>query len=63
MAQRKHHFVYYCVIAGAGFDVTVLVWRKYATVLRNADQVYACISDVAGYVADYWLAYALVSVL
>jgi hypothetical protein len=29
--QRKHCFVYCCVIAGACFDVTVLVWRKYAT--------------------------------
>jgi hypothetical protein len=31
-AQRKHRFVYYYVIAGACFDVTVLVWRKYSTV-------------------------------
>jgi hypothetical protein len=31
-ARRKHRFVYYCVIAGACFDVTVLVWRKYATI-------------------------------
>jgi hypothetical protein len=30
-ARRKHRFVYYCVITGACFDVTVLVWRKYAT--------------------------------
>jgi hypothetical protein len=30
-AQRKHRFVYCCVIAGTCFDVTVLAWRKYAT--------------------------------
>jgi hypothetical protein len=33
--QRKHCFVYYCVIAGVCFDVTVLVWRKYAPFLRE----------------------------
>jgi hypothetical protein len=32
-AQRKHCFVYCCVIVGACFDVTVLAWRKYATIL------------------------------
>jgi hypothetical protein len=31
-AWRKHRFVYYCVIAGACFDVTILTWRKYATI-------------------------------
>jgi hypothetical protein len=31
-ARRKHHFVYCCVIAGTCFDVTVLAWRKYATI-------------------------------
>jgi hypothetical protein len=31
-ARRKHRFVYCCVIAGACFDVTVLAWRKYATI-------------------------------
>jgi hypothetical protein len=31
-ARWKHRFVYCCVIAGACFDVTVLAWRKYATV-------------------------------
>jgi hypothetical protein len=31
-ARRKHRFVYYCVIAGAYFDVTILIWRKYATI-------------------------------
>jgi hypothetical protein len=31
-AQRKHHFVYCCVIMGACFDVTVLAWRKYTTI-------------------------------
>jgi hypothetical protein len=30
-ARRKHRFVYCCVIAGACSDVTVLAWRKYAT--------------------------------
>jgi hypothetical protein len=30
---EKTCFVYYRVIAGACFDVTVLVWRKYATLL------------------------------
>jgi hypothetical protein len=32
-ARRKHRFIYYCAIAGACFDVTILTWRKYATVL------------------------------
>jgi hypothetical protein len=32
-AQRKLCFVYYYVIAGTCFDVTVLVWRKYTTLL------------------------------
>jgi hypothetical protein len=31
-ARRKHRFVYCCVIAGTCFDVTVLAWRKYATI-------------------------------
>jgi hypothetical protein len=30
-AGRKHRFVYCCVLVGACFDVTVLIWRKYAT--------------------------------
>jgi hypothetical protein len=30
--RRKHGFVFCCVIAGALFDVTVLAWRKYATI-------------------------------
>jgi hypothetical protein len=30
-ARIKHRFVYYCVILGACFDVTVLAWRKYST--------------------------------
>jgi hypothetical protein len=30
--RRKHRFVYCCVIAGTCFDVTVLAWRKYATI-------------------------------
>jgi hypothetical protein len=33
LGTRKHRFVYCCVIAGACFDVTVLAWRKYATLL------------------------------
>jgi hypothetical protein len=33
-ARRIHRFVYYCAIAGACFDVIILVWRKYATVCR-----------------------------
>jgi hypothetical protein len=32
-ARREDRFVYCCVIAGACFDVTVLAWRKYATLL------------------------------
>jgi hypothetical protein len=32
LAQRKHCFVYCWVIVGACFDVTVLAWRKYATI-------------------------------
>jgi hypothetical protein len=31
-ARRKHRFVYCCVIAAACFNVTVLAWRKYATI-------------------------------
>jgi hypothetical protein len=31
-AQRKHRFVYCCVIAGTCFDVPILTWRKYATI-------------------------------
>jgi hypothetical protein len=34
-ARRKHRFVYCCVNAGACFDVTVLAWRKYATILSS----------------------------
>jgi hypothetical protein len=34
-ARRKHRFVYYCVIAGACFDVTILAWRKYATIRKR----------------------------
>jgi hypothetical protein len=33
-ARRKYHFVYCCVIAGTCFDVTVLAWRKYGTILK-----------------------------
>jgi hypothetical protein len=36
-ARRKHRFVYCCVIVGACFDVTVLAWRKYATILWRID--------------------------
>jgi hypothetical protein len=32
-AQRKHHFIYCCVITGMCFEVTVLAWSKYATLL------------------------------
>jgi hypothetical protein len=31
-ARRKHRLVYCCVIAGTYFDITVLAWRKYATI-------------------------------
>jgi hypothetical protein len=31
-ARRIHHFVYCCIIAGTCFEVTVLVWSKYATI-------------------------------
>jgi hypothetical protein len=34
---RKHRFVYCCVIAGACFDVTVLAWRKYATIFMKGE--------------------------
>jgi hypothetical protein len=34
-ARRKHRFVYYCVIAGACFDVTILTWRIYATISKH----------------------------
>jgi hypothetical protein len=36
-AQRKHRFVYCCVIAGTCFDVTVIAWRKYATLHINTN--------------------------
>jgi hypothetical protein len=32
-ARRKHRFVNCCVITGACFDVAVLAWRKYSTIL------------------------------
>jgi hypothetical protein len=32
-ARRKHRFVYCCVISGSCFEVTVLAWSKYATIL------------------------------
>jgi hypothetical protein len=35
LARRKHRFVYCLVIVGACFDVTVLAWRKYATILST----------------------------
>jgi hypothetical protein len=31
-ARRKHSFTYCCMIVGACCDVTVLAWRKYATI-------------------------------
>jgi hypothetical protein len=31
-SRRKHCFIYCYIIAGACFDVTVLSWRKYATI-------------------------------
>jgi hypothetical protein len=31
-AGRKHRFIYYCVIAGACFDVTILTWCRYTTI-------------------------------
>jgi hypothetical protein len=33
-AQRKHRSAYCCVIAGTCFEVTVLAWSKYATILK-----------------------------
>jgi hypothetical protein len=35
MARRKHRFVYYCVIRGACFDVTILTWHKCATIFSS----------------------------
>jgi hypothetical protein len=32
-ARRKHGFLYCCVKVGACFDVTVLAWRKYVTLI------------------------------
>jgi hypothetical protein len=32
-ARRKHRFIYCCVIAGRCFEVTVLAWCKYTTVI------------------------------
>jgi hypothetical protein len=34
LARRKHRLLYCCVITGACFNVTVLAWRKYTTILR-----------------------------
>jgi hypothetical protein len=34
-AQRNQLFVYCCVIAGTCFEVTVLAWRKYATIFTS----------------------------
>jgi hypothetical protein len=34
-ARRKNHVVYCCVIAEVSFDVRVLAWRKYATIIRK----------------------------
>jgi hypothetical protein len=34
-AQRKHRFVYSCVITRTCFKVTVLAWHKYTTILFN----------------------------
>jgi hypothetical protein len=31
--RRKHCFVYCCIVAGTCFEVTVLAWRKYTTLL------------------------------
>jgi hypothetical protein len=31
-ARKKHRFVYCCVIVGACSEITVLAWRKYATI-------------------------------
>jgi hypothetical protein len=41
--QRKHRFVYCCIIMGACFDVTVLAWRKYATIYSRPE-IYPCTS-------------------
>jgi hypothetical protein len=46
-APRKHCFVYYCVIAAACFDVTILTWRKYATICMSCVQYMIWISGVA----------------
>jgi hypothetical protein len=36
-ARRKHRIIYCCVIAEACFDVTVLAWHKYTTILFILD--------------------------
>jgi hypothetical protein len=37
LGKEKHRFVYCCVIMEACFDVAVLAWRKYATILKWED--------------------------
>jgi hypothetical protein len=41
-AGRKHHFAYCCVIAGTCCEVTVLAWRKFATI---CSRVQICLND------------------
>jgi hypothetical protein len=64
---RKHRFVYYCVIAGACFDVTVLVWRKYATIcMDKISSTCICLSQNAIHqyiwMVDLWGHYRLLAI-
>jgi hypothetical protein len=57
-ARRKHRFVYCCIIAGACLDVTVLAWRKYATIFFHIFCGFLIIKQTAYYAYIYkflWL--------
>jgi hypothetical protein len=50
MALRKHCFVYYCVIVGACFNVTILTWRKYATIFFSLSWQATDASSIKGFI-------------
>jgi hypothetical protein len=55
-AWRKHRFVYYSVIAGAYFDVTILTCRKYATIYFRSLLRYSRSRDSSVDIATgFWL--------
>jgi hypothetical protein len=43
--RGKHRFVYCCIAAGTCFEVTILAWRKYATLyISNLSLIYRSLS-------------------